>query len=83
MRHYWETIELDDDSGYPLYVAHYTLDGAIEYADMHDIDMIYEIGGNWMEFGRCAICGEFVDVCELNSEEMCVSCVARGHEHGF
>lgn len=83
MRNYWETVEHDDDSGYPLCVAHDTLDGAIEYANMHDIDMIYEIGGSWMEFGRCAICGEFVDVCELNSEEMCVSCVARGYEHGF
>ena len=81
MRHYWETIELDDDSGYPLYVAHYTLDDAIEYADMHDIDMIYEIGGNWMEFGRCTICGEFVDICELSMvgrEEICESCVAKG-----
>ena len=83
MRNYWETVEHDDDSDHPLCVAHDTLDGAIEYADMHDINMIYEIGGNWMEFGRCAICGEFVDVCELNGEEMCVSCVARGYEHGF
>lgn len=91
MRNHWETIERDDDSGCPLYVAHDTLDGAIEYANMHDIDMIYEIGGNWMEFGRCAICGEFVDVCELSlvgthvlrCEEICESCVAREYGHGF
>lgn len=91
MRNYWETVEHDDDSGHPLCVAHDTLDGAIEYANMHDVDMIYEIGGNWMEFGRCAICGEFVDVCELSlvgthilrCEEICESCIARWYEHGF
>lgn len=82
MGHYYETANYDYGN-YMTAKAHDTLDGAIEYANMHDINMIYEVGGNWMEFGRCAICGEFVDVCELNGEEICESCVAMGYEHGF
>ena len=81
MDQYFETVENGGDT-FPLTVAHDTMEAAIEYADTHEVTYIYEIGGNWDEFEKCAFCGEWVASYELDKDGFCEMCLVALRSHG-
>lgn len=88
MQHYYESIKRDDlnpADGIDYkgsYYAHDTLEEAIEHADANGINYIYEIGGNWEEYEKCAFCGEWYSSTELNEYGDCERCVQAMRDHG-
>lgn len=68
MEHYYE-ISLGDH----LY-SFENLDDAIDFANLNICNMICEIGGSWIDYQQCSLCGEWVDCCELNESCECEYC---------
>ena len=60
-----------------------TLEQATEYADQAGIETVQEIGGSYTEYGKCAFCGEWYDVEEMNIENYCERCQTAIKDHGF
>ena len=61
--------------------AFHSLEEAINFADKHGSELICEIGGSWMEYGKCWFCGEWFGVSELNSENECSRCEDAIRDH--
>lgn len=59
----------------------HSLDAAIEYADKNECTKISEVGGSWVEYGKCWFCGEWFDICELNAGDECSRCEAAIRDH--
>ena len=76
IQHYYETF-----CGAYAY-THDTLEGAIDFAEKNGVDLICEIGGNWIEYGKCWFCEEWVDITTMNSNSLCDKCesylISRG-----
>ena len=57
MEHYYEIVyhaPYEDD----LISTHETLEEAIEFANIHSLPIIHEIGGNWADYEKCWFCEE-------------------------
>ena len=76
MEHYYEVEnKRAPQDGLPAgVIAFEDFESAIEYAEQHGCEIISEIGGSWTDFAKCAICGEWVDICELNKNNLCTKC---------
>lgn len=82
MKHYYETSHQEPGQHHPTVTAHDNLDAAITYANTHNINIIYEIGGAWDEYGRCWFCGEWFSLCQLNNRNECERCEIALIQHG-
>ena len=65
MSHCYEVPHYDGEN-FPVSIAFATLEEAIEFANTNDLYFIAEIGGNWAEYDRCEICGEWFDTDETH-----------------
>ena len=62
-------------------IAFDTLEEAIDFVEKNNIDLICEIGESYTEYGKCAFCGEWVDITELNEEGDCPRCETAIRDH--
>lgn len=78
MKTYYE-IEHKESGGV---IGFEDLENAIEYAESNECGLICEVGGSWTEFKKCWFCGEWVDVTEMNDNDLCNHCenylISRG-----
>ena len=81
MIHYFQTAHRDGGV-FAVATAHDTLEDAIEFAEAHDIKIVSEIGGNWVEYERCLFCGEWYTTDEfLHDNDPCKRCAVAIEAH--
>lgn len=68
-------IETDDDT-----LEFDTFEEATEYAEQNGYTTIYS---GYDDFEKCAFCGEWFDVSEMNIENYCERCQIAIKDHGF
>lgn len=78
---YYETFASDGEKCSVF--AFDTLEEAIEHAEKNGCQTIQEYGGCYTEFEKCAFCGEWFDVGEMNIENYCERCQIAIQDHGF
>ena len=83
MNIYYETVHREQDSDFPTHTAHETFDAAAEFAEIHGIEYIHRVGGDWAEFVRCPICGEWYESSDISEDGLCGGCEFAGRQHGF
>lgn len=59
-----------------------TFDEATAYAEEKGLDVVQEMGGAYDEYRKCAFCGEWFPVHDLNESGYCELCAVAIRDHG-